>query len=117
MEYVDRFEEMVSLVRRHNPSLHDCYYISSFISNLKDYIQYHLQCYRPIALSQNYCYAKRLEQAMPNNRKITPFSAVTKPQKPKNKERETQNQTIADLRAAGKCFKCRETWVPGYQGL
>lgn len=38
MDYVDRFEEMVSMVRRNNPALRDTYYISSFISGLKDYI-------------------------------------------------------------------------------
>lgn len=36
LDYVDRFEEMVSMVKRSNPSLSDQYYISSFISVLKD---------------------------------------------------------------------------------
>jgi hypothetical protein len=31
MDYVDKFEEMLSQVRRHNPSLNDAYFISSFI--------------------------------------------------------------------------------------
>jgi hypothetical protein len=47
LDYVDRFEEMVSMVRRHNPSLPDNYFISSFISGLKDQIQYHVQCHKP----------------------------------------------------------------------
>jgi len=28
-------------------------------------------------------------------------------------QKDAFNPTIADLRAAGKCFKCREPWVPG----
>lgn len=103
---------MWSLVRRHNPSLPDAYYISSFISGLKDYIQYHLQCYRPTALSQAYWYAKRLEQATPGFRKPYTFSTPARNQKNWAKEKEgtnpVNNPSIAELRAAGKCFKCRE---------
>ena len=78
VDYVDRFEEMVSMVRRNNPALPDTYYISSFISGLKDYIQYHLQCYRPTALSQAYWYAKRLEQAQPTFKKFSNFPGPVK---------------------------------------
>jgi hypothetical protein len=39
VDYVDRFEEMVSMVKRHNPALPDNDFISSFISGLKDHIQ------------------------------------------------------------------------------
>lgn len=37
-------------------------------------------------------------------------------QKPcvKEKDKETASQSIAELKAAGKCFKCREPWVPGH---
>src|SRR6185503_14777330 len=30
------------------------------------------------------------------------------------KEKKQAQPTIADLRAAGKCFKCREPWIPGH---
>ena len=116
VDYVDIFEEMVSMVRRNNPALPDTYYISSFISGLKDYIQYHLQCYRPTTLSQAYWYAKRLEQAQPPFKKFSNFPGPVKVQKnwSKENEKEASNPTIADLRVAGKCFKCREPWVPGH---
>jgi hypothetical protein len=61
IDYVDRFEEMVSMVKRHNPSLADNYFISSFISGLKDTIQYHVQCHKPTSLSQAIWFAKRQE--------------------------------------------------------
>jgi hypothetical protein len=41
-DYVDKFEELVSMVKRQNPSLSDNYFISSFIACLKDQIQYHV---------------------------------------------------------------------------
>lgn len=120
VDYVDRFEELVSMVKRANPSLNEHYYISSFISGLKDHIQYPLQCHQPTTLSQAYWYAKRLEQANPPHKKFTILPAASKQQKPWEKERdkekpkETATQTIAELKAAGKCFKCREPWVPGH---
>ena len=42
-----------------------------------------------------------------------PFKQWPKEQKP-SEPKENVNRTIADLRAAGKCFKYREPWVPGH---
>ncbi|RLN10016.1 retrotransposon protein, putative, unclassified [Panicum miliaceum] len=114
VDYVDKFEEMVIMVRRNCPHLPETYYISSFRSGLKDSIQYHLQCHRPTALSQAYWYAKRLEQASPAFKKYTSAIPPQKFQKTWNKEKDTTGPSIAELRAAGKCFKCREPWVPGH---
>lgn len=44
-EYVDKFEELMGIIRRDNPSLTEHYFISNFVSGLKDYIQHHLQCH------------------------------------------------------------------------
>lgn len=112
VDYVDRFEELVSMVKRTNPSLSEHYYISSFVFGLKDHIQYHLQCHNPTTLSQAYWYALRLEHATPSFKKFIPFSSQHKPQKTWNrdKEKETTSSEIAELRAARKCFKCREPW-------
>jgi hypothetical protein len=114
VDYMDRFEEMVTMVRRNCPSLPETYYISSFISSLKDSIQFHLQCHRPTALSQAYWYAKRLDQATPNFRKYNAAPIPPKPLKPWVKEKEIVNPSVAELKAAGKCFKCREPWVPDH---
>ena len=64
-EYVDKFEEFMGLVKRNNPSLPEDYFISSFVSGLKDHIQHHLQCHKPTNLTNAYWFAKRLEQAQP----------------------------------------------------
>jgi hypothetical protein len=42
LDYIDKFEEMVSIVKKHNPSLSDKYFISSFISGLKEI--YNITC-------------------------------------------------------------------------
>jgi hypothetical protein len=122
VDYVDRFEEMVTMVKRHNPTLSDNYFISSFISGLKGQIQYHVQCHKPVTLPQAFWYAKRLEQSVPTFKK---FTSYTPPNKIQTKSSENAPkvieakeklpaQTLTELRAAGKCFKCWEPWVPGH---
>jgi hypothetical protein len=117
MDYVDRFEEMVSMVKRHNPSLSDNYFIISFISGLKEQIQYHVQCYKPVSLSVAYWYAKRLEQATPPFKRFTAYTPQNKipklePKETKESENPIPAHTLAELKAAGKCFRCIEPWVP-----
>jgi hypothetical protein len=119
-DYVDHFEEMVSMVKRHNPSLSDNYFIISFVSGLKDNIQCHLQCHKPTSLSQAYWFAKRLEQPTHNFRKFSTYTnqpKIVKPEFTENKDKSLPAQTLAELKAAGKCFKCREPWVPGHSKL
>jgi len=116
-EFVEKFEELMSSVKRTNPSLTESYFVSSFVSGLKEYIQHHLQCYKPSNLSQAFWYAKRLEQANPPQKKTSFVGTTFKPQKTWNKETKDKDQSspnIAELRAAGKCFKCREPWIPGH---
>jgi len=116
-EYVDKFEEFMGLVKRNNPSLPEDYFISSFVSGLKEHIQHHLQCHKPTTLTNAYWYAKRLEQTQPVVKKFPFANSTMKTPKPWVKDKEVKDQanpTIADLRAAGKCFKCREPWVPGH---
>ncbi|CAN6347636.1 unnamed protein product [Urochloa humidicola] len=113
-EYVEKFEELISTVRRYNPSLSDSYFLNSFISGLRDPIQHHVQCHKPTELSQAYWFAKRLEHATPS-KKFNNLPVSAKLQKKWVKpDKETTDPTIAELRAAGKCFKCREAWVPGH---
>ncbi|XP_072147223.1 uncharacterized protein [Setaria viridis] len=64
-EYITKFEELMGLVKRDNPSLHDSYFISSFISGLQEPIQHHLQCHQHASLNSAFWYARRMEQAHP----------------------------------------------------
>jgi hypothetical protein len=122
LDHVDRFEDMVTMVKRHNPSFSDKYFTSNFISGLKDQIQYHLQCHKPTSLSEAYWYAKRLEQTTPQFKKFTAYNPQNKSQRPEVKENKEKDkpllaQTLAELKAAGKCFKCREPWTPGHSKI
>ena len=112
-----KIEELMGLVKRNNPSLTEAYFVSSFVSGLKDYIQHHLKCYKPPTLSQTFWYAKRLEQASPIPKKTTYVVPTQRPHQPwvkDSKEKDQQTNNIAESRAAGKCFKCREPWAPGH---
>lgn len=116
-EYVNKFEELISAVQRTNPTLPHSYYLSSFISGLRPNIKYQVQCHKPLALTDAYWYAKRLEQAHPPFKKFNTIPVPPKVQKNWNRDKEptdTVNPSIAELKVAGKCFKCREPWVPGH---
>jgi hypothetical protein len=116
-EYIDKFEELMGLVRRDKPSLRDDYFTLSFVSGLKEPIQHHLQCYKPTFLMDAFWYARRLEQANPP-KKFTVFNSPAKAPKPWLKDVKAVDQkepaNIAELRVVGKCFKYREAWVPGH---
>lgn len=63
-----------------------------------------------MALSQAYWLAKRLEHTQPQAKKF-PFLPTNKFQKHWNKDAEQKDnskQTIAELKAVWKCFKCLE---------
>jgi hypothetical protein len=117
-EYIDKFEELMSLVKRDNIFLRYEYFTCSFVSGLKEPIQHHLQCYKPKSLVYAFWYAKRLEQATPILRKPNPPIFTARSTKPWAKEARVSDpkdaDSIAELRAAGKCFKCREPWIPGH---
>lgn len=116
-EYVDKFEELMRFVKRNIPSLPEEYFISSFVCGLKDHIQHHLQCHKPTNLTNAYWFAKRLEQAQPAVKRFLFTNPAMKAPKPWVRDKEVKDQantSIADLRAAGKCFKCKEPWIPGH---
>ncbi|KAG2557471.1 hypothetical protein PVAP13_8NG256510 [Panicum virgatum] len=98
----------MDLVKRSNTSLTEAYFASSFVHGLNDYIQHHLQCYKPTTLSEAFWYAKRLEQNNPAPKKTSYAVPTHRPQKPwvkDSKEKDQQANNIAELGAAGKCFK------------
>jgi len=45
---------------------------------------------------------------------VFPTQKQQKPWVKDTKEKDQPVPTVAELRAAGKCFKCREPWVPGH---
>ena len=101
---MDKFEELMGLVKRANTSLLDDYFTTSFVSGLKDYIQHHLQCHKPGTLTEAFWFAKRLEQATPAPRRYLPPNANFKPVRqwtPHTEGKEPPGNSIAELKAAG----------------
>lgn len=95
---MDKFEELMGLVKRANPF---CLMTVSphFASGLKEYIQYHLQCHKRATLTDALWFAKRLEQAAPAPRRYLPTNAVSKPVrqwKATNDGKESPINSIAD---------------------
>jgi hypothetical protein len=65
-------------------------------------------------LSEAYWYAKILEQSIPSVKKFTNFTPQNKTNKQEVKDKPLSAQTFAELKVAGKCFKCKEPWVPSH---
>lgn len=53
-EYVERFDELKSLMCALNPSILEAYYISSFLSGLKEYIRLMLKLLKPATPTQDF---------------------------------------------------------------
>lgn len=84
---------------------------------MKDQIHYHTQCHKPASLSQAYWFAKRLEQATPNFRKFSTSTSQNKQPKTEpaeGKDNKLPAPILAEVKVAGKCFKCREPWILGH---
>ena len=62
-EYVERFEELKSLMNSLNPSLPESYYVSSFISGLREDINPMLKILRPTTLMQAFEQTKWQEES------------------------------------------------------
>jgi hypothetical protein len=54
LKYVDRFDELKSLMCALNPSILEAYYISSFLSGLKEYIRLMLKLLKPATPTQDF---------------------------------------------------------------
>lgn len=62
-EYVEKFKELESLMHGLNPSLPESYYISSFVSGLKEDIKLMLKILKPMALTIAFEQAKWQEES------------------------------------------------------
>jgi cytochrome c biogenesis protein ResB len=53
-DYIQRFEEVMSLMQMEYPNLSEPYFVSSFIAGLRDGIQHYLIPHNPQNLSEAY---------------------------------------------------------------
>ncbi|KAL4281913.1 hypothetical protein GQ457_03G031000 [Hibiscus cannabinus] len=130
-EYQERFEELKPYILMYNSSLGEDYFVSSFISGLKEEIRNRIMVHEPKGLAEAYRKAKRQELVLEmegRKNKYTP--RVTAPNQlqyqkpllsytPVQKQPQTvnnQKQNLLDYRRANNlCFKCGEKFSPGHQ--
>jgi hypothetical protein len=121
-DYITRFEKAMNLMRRDNPMLPDDYYVNSFISGLQPYIQTHLQCLKPSDLQQAMWYARRLEQATPQQQAPKPYFPSVRRQIAFDNQKSvavpslvTPAAIIQQATHKNICYKCKEPWFPGHK--
>jgi hypothetical protein len=129
-EYVERFEELKSLMHSLNPLLPESYYISRFISGLKEDIKPMLKILKPDTLMTTFDQAKWQEE--PNNILARKNRFSTKPVMGSQWGRSFGNQqsnymsnnlqtpkvseTMYKQRCGlGQCFKCGDKLMPGHE--
>ncbi|XP_039023154.1 uncharacterized protein LOC120155744 [Hibiscus syriacus] len=129
-EYHDRFEELQPHMLLQNPTLGEEFFVSLFISGLRDDIKHRVKALDPKTLSEASRQAKLYELSMEfESKRFKPFvrnpvysvplsgskpSQITLPQK--NTTTPTQKQNLIDyMRQNSLCFKCGEKFVPGHQ--
>jgi hypothetical protein len=139
-EYINFFEEMMSLMQMDYPGLNEPYFISNFIVGLKDRIKHYLIPHCPQTLSETYWKTKELEKGILFKKSLlTSSSAYTKPtfsftqayntktsipspatpsakQPPINPPNTLPAKQIPiKPREPGKCWGCQEPWTPEHK--
>nr|XP_027120660.1 uncharacterized protein LOC113737665 [Coffea arabica] len=126
-EYQERFEELKVLMTMKNPHLSEEYFVSSFISGLKDEIKTMIKMLRPTSLSETFELAVLQENALNllnhiSHYKVSPISSFRnthfkgRPVSTTEAEpRRISAQEIQYRRNHGLCFKCGEKFGQGHQ--
>jgi hypothetical protein len=131
-DYIERFEELRSLMGALNPLLPEAYYVSSFISGLKDEIKPMLKILKPARVLVAFEQAKWQEEA--NNaltkktrslqRSNPPFHSGRIPGNVPSKyfgpSRTEGVKPLSDSlyeqrKKLGQCFKCGDKYMPGHR--
>ena len=68
--YVEQFEQLMNIMRRENPGIHNDYYVTSFVSGLTPYIKSHVECFKPKDLQTIVWYARRMEISQPSTQTL-----------------------------------------------
>lgn len=139
--YEDRFEELRAQVVHRNKGLDEDYFVSSFLSGLKEHIKASVQMFRPQTLCDAVFLAKQeqfksIKPAFTTGAKATntgfsnvstmPFSknflgsasfptVRTASNMPKQGKSVLSSKEILDRRAKGLCFHCDDKYHPGQE--
>lgn len=140
MDYEDQFEELRAQVVAKNKGFNDEYFVSSFISGLKDHIKCAVKMFRPQILSDAVFLAKQEEakgvkptyqtgakgvnitanaKAIPQPKEAKLFSPtsskISMGKEYQTKRSTLSNKEILQRRERGQCFHCDENYHPGQE--
>ncbi|KAL4310801.1 hypothetical protein GQ457_01G015560 [Hibiscus cannabinus] len=133
-EYQTKFEELQPLMLQINPSLDEEYFVSSFISGLKDELKHRVKVHEPRTVTDAFRKAMLYELSLEIDAKRTktpPYKSMTTPAFLSNLKPLTPatispvkpspplplpKQTLQEYRRAHNlCFKCGDKFQPGHQ--
>ncbi|GMI90521.1 hypothetical protein HRI_002721400 [Hibiscus trionum] len=129
-EYQDKFEELKPYIIQQNPYQEESYFVSSFLSGLKEELRHRVKTGRPTSLAEAYRLARLHELALEvETKRLRPKTYSYTNQNPTQKSwpqpisstpkitpQNTTKQTLLDYRRAHNlCFKCGDKFIPGHQ--
>ncbi|KAL4309278.1 hypothetical protein GQ457_01G012100 [Hibiscus cannabinus] len=129
-EYQERFEELKPYIIQQSPYQEEGYFVSSFLSGLKEELRHRVKISNPLSLDEAYRLAKLHEVALEietKKFKPKPYTYPTQtttqkawtPNSNNPQKTTTQNNTKQSLleyrRTHNLCFRCGEKFTPGHQ--
>ncbi|KAL4385166.1 hypothetical protein GQ457_15G026180 [Hibiscus cannabinus] len=133
-DYQERFEELKPYMLQQNPHLEEIYFVSSFLSGLKEELRHKVKLHQPKSLTEAYRQAKLTELALEfetrkfrSGMRTLPYSGQGSSQKPlqptipagtkfNNTSQTAGKQSLVEFRRSNNlCFKCGEKFGPGHQ--
>ncbi|KAL4348329.1 hypothetical protein GQ457_17G014550 [Hibiscus cannabinus] len=129
-DYQGKFEERKPYMLLYNVSLEEGYFVSSFVSGLKEELKHRVKVHEPKSLAEAYRQTKLHELSIEfenrrqkyNSRIFTPSQAVTQRSMGTNPTQKATaiapntKQALLDYRRNHNlCFKCGEKFSPGHQ--
>ncbi|KAL4346721.1 hypothetical protein GQ457_17G027640 [Hibiscus cannabinus] len=129
-EYQERFEELKPYIIQQNPYQEETYFVSSFLSGLKEELRYKVKINQPGSLNEAYRLAKLHELALElETKRLKPKTYPHNPQssfqktwsvsannQPKPTNQNNTKQSLLEYRRANNlCFKCGDKFTPAHQ--
>ncbi|KAL4319829.1 hypothetical protein GQ457_18G007350 [Hibiscus cannabinus] len=129
-EYQEKFEELKPYIIQQNPYQGEPYFVSSFLSGLKEELRHRVKVHSPTSLVEAYRLAKLHEFSLEIEAKRlkpksypysnqNPFPKNWNPNPPTPQKTTTQNTTKQSFleyrRSHNLCFKCGDKFSPGHQ--
>jgi hypothetical protein len=117
--YIDQFEDWMSLMKKDHPYLTEHFFLLRFLSGLKDTIKHDTKCHKPSTLRAAYWFARQQEQSyLSNNKKqnTTPRTTQTNNVNKALPARDNRQRPLPDKpRERVKCWYCPENWTYGHK--